>query len=114
MSEYRLKKQTFTRKMRADALEKAKSLREDYADRRKRVGKCKIQYEFQVYQKMKAERQADGWVRYTHDENGKITYELVLTITFPLSYLPFDAVDIHTYRWNERRKEFEFESTEIF
>ena len=114
MNEYELKSDRFTAKMRKEVQSTVKWLKDDYSEANEKVGKPKATYEFEAYRAMKAERRADGCIHYTYDKNGKLTYECVLTIKFPLRYLPFEAVDVHTYRWNEKRQEWEHESTDIF
>lgn len=116
MSEYRLNSENLTKKMQVEVHDLVEWLKKDYEDAGEKVGKPKISYEFEEYQERKFDKSVDpdGTIHYRPTgEFGDPFYELVLTIKFPLRYLPFEAKDVHTYRWNERRGEFEHESTDI-
>ena len=114
MSEYTIKNHSITAKMKEEVRKTTEWIRDDYAEHNDRIGKIKVEYEFEEYQAMKCEVLEDGKKRYTHDPNGEITYELVVTIMVPLLGMTFDATDHHQYRWNEKNQQLDHESTDIY
>ena len=114
MSDYTMKKNILTQEIRDVVNKVAEWIKEDYADHNEKIGKIKVKYEFEEYQAMKCEDLGDGRKRYTADPNGEITYELLVIFMAPLLGLSFSATDHHQYRWNERRKQLDHESTDIY
>ena len=98
MSDYTLKEPVFTKKMKEEAQEIMKYWPYSYKEDGQKIGKVKAAYEFNKWKSMK---------------DGSITYDCTLTVSVPLLGMPFEATDVHTYLWNERKQEYEFQETNI-
>lgn len=114
MSDYTVKTMKLTEDIKSKVGKMSEWIKEDYADRKEKIGKVEVEYEFEEYQAMKCEVLSNGTKRWTPDPNGEITYELIVTFKVPLRGMSFEATDHHQYRWNERRKELEHESTDVY
>ena len=110
MNPYKIKQQKLTKDMKDKARKLVIYLREDYKEYGRRVGSPKTSYDFETY----LTREVKNGVVTSNSPIKEIFYELVLRISFPLRNLGFTATDIHTYRWNVNRSEYEHESTEIW
>ena len=110
MNPYKIKQQKLTKDMKDKAAKLVKYLREDYKEYGRKVGRVSISYDFETY----LTREAKNGVVSSNSPIKETFYELLLRISFPLKNLGFTATDIHTYRWNVKRSEYEHESTEIW
>lgn len=89
--------------------EMMQSWEDDYKEYGDEIGKITAQYYFEE-NKLDLGRKSDGGIVYDGTNMGKNFYELVLKIFVPFNGI--DMTDVHIYRFNVRKGEFEFEETE--
>lgn len=114
MNDYEMKTNFLTPEIKEEMKKMKEWIQEDYADSNRKIGKVKVEYEFEEYQAMKCEVLPNGNKRYTPDPNGEISYQLVVTFLVPLLGMSFRATDHHEYRWNEKSHHLEHESTDVY
>ena len=113
MSQYTLEQSVITQNMKSEINGIKSSLKYGYKEDKQKIGKMVVRTEFEEYRAMKQEADENGKKWWVHDPNGKLSYNLVLTVAVPLLGANCDFTNVHYYRWDEKRQRFDYENTEI-